>query len=244
MSVITDLFATKIGMAQAWTQEGKRIPVTKLKAHDNVIVGVQTLKATDFAVAEVAYGDKKLKNVNKPMRARLEKLELKKGFTTVKGVRVKTGEEIGELGSVLTLDSVLEVGDIVQVQGVTRGKGFTGGMKRHGFHGGPATHGQSDRARAVGSIGQQDTGRVFKGKKMPGHSGDILKTIRGLVVLHVDTETKEVWLSGPVPGSLFSNVKVIKTGKKKNIQLNKKASGLKEAAEVSTETPEENTVQE
>lgn len=229
MSAITDLFATKIGMTQAWTKEGKRVPVTKLKAQDNVVVGVQKLQHTnDYSIVELGYADKKLKNVNKPLRSRLEKANIQKGFTVVKGIRLTSSEEVPALGTTMTLDTVLEIGDIVQVQGITQGKGFAGGMKRHGFHGGPATHGQSDRARAVGSIGQQDTGRVFKGKKMPGHMGDHLKTVKGLVVLHIDSDSKEIWLSGPIPGSMFSNVKVIKTGKKKNLVLDKSASGLSE----------------
>lgn len=227
MSLITDLFAIKIGMTQAWTQEGKRVPVTKLQAEDNVVVGVQTLKNNrDFSIIEIAYNDKKLKNVHKPLKARLEKVGLTRGFSSVSGARLPNTEEKPDLGAIMTLDTVLEIGDVVQVQGITKGKGFTGGMKRHGFHGGPATHGQSDRARAVGSIGQQDTGRVFKGKKMPGHAGDTLKTVKGLVVLHVDPVSKEIWLSGPIPGSMFSHVKVSKTGEKKNISLNKSASGL------------------
>lgn len=231
MSAITDLFAIKIGMSQAWTQEGKRLPVTKLQAEDNVVVGVQIPKNnSEYSIVEIAYSEKKLKNVHKPLKARLEKVGITRGFSSVKGAKLPSTEEVPALGSIMTLSSVLEIGDVVHVQGITKGKGFTGGMKRHGFHGGPATHGQSDRARAVGSIGQQDTGRVFKGKKMPGHSGDAVKTVKGLVVVHVDPVSKEIWLNGPIPGSVYSHVRVTKTGVKKNITLNKSASGLPELA--------------
>ena len=241
MSAITDLFATKIGMTQAWTQEGKRVPVTRLQAEETVVLGVQKLKNNrDFSIVELGHGKKKLKNVDKPLRSRIEKIGLSQGFKQVTGTRVENDTEVPALGTSFSLEQVLEIGDVVQVQGVTRGKGFTGGMKRHGFHGGPATHGQSDRARAVGSIGQQDTGRVFKGKKMPGHSGDTVKTVKGLVVLHIDPAAKEIWLSGPIPGSAFSSVKVSKTGQKKSILLNKQASGLpkEEVAAPAEEVPE------
>jgi large subunit ribosomal protein L3 len=124
-------------------------------------------------------------------------------------------------------------------------------MKRHGFHGGPATHGQSDRARAVGSIGQRTTpGRVWVGKKMPGHYGDEAKTVLGLVVVHIDPTTKEVWLSGPVPGSISSQVRITKTGQTKQVELDLSASGIntivqdESAAPVSTDAKSEETTEE
>src|SRR5258708_34763995 len=109
----------------------------------------------------------------------------------------------------LKVEQILQVGDMVTVQGTTKGRGFAGAMKRHGFSGGPKTHGQSDRWRAVGSIGQRTTpGRVFRGKKMPGHYGVDTQTIKGLVVVYVDPETQVLWLNGPVPGHIKSVVTI------------------------------------
>ena len=109
-------------------------------------------------------------------------------------------------------------------------------MKRHGFHGGARTHGQSDRMRAVGSIGAGTTpGRVLKGKRMPGHFGTDTITIKGLVVLHVDPQTQELWLSGPVPGSFNSLLTIYKTNGQKKIELNKKASGIREELRIENE---------
>ena len=160
----------------------------------------------------------------------------------------------------MSLDQVLAVGDVVKVQGTSKGRGFAGGMKRHGFSGGPATHGQSDRQRAVGSIGSGTyPGRVWKGKKMPGHYGVETRTVHGLVVLYIDPETKEVWLSGPVPGFNTSTVKIEKTGQQKKVELDLAAMGLTEpqaeeeqpteaeteqTAEVEAEQPEEQVAEE
>ena len=227
--MITDFFVTKLGMTQAWTQDGKRVAVTRLQAADNVIVGTQPAVA-DEQILEVGFGKKKLKNVDKPLRTRLEKSNLS-GVKHVRGIRVSATEEdsIPKVGESVSIESVLQVGDIVQVQGVTKGRGFAGAMKRHGFKGGPQTHGQSDRARAVGSIGAGTTpGRVWKGKRMPGQYGTDVQTVSGLVVLYIDSEKKEVWLSGPVPGSIKTSLKISKTGRTKTVELNRKASGLPE----------------
>ena len=145
-------------------------------------------------------------------------------------------------GDTITVEQVLEVGDVVKVQGTTKGRGFAGGIKRHGFSGGPKTHGQSDRERAVGSIGAGTSpGRVWKGKKMPGHYGVDTQTVRGLTVVHVDAENQEVWLSGPVPGHLKALVRIEKLGTNKKIELDKKASGIKEVAQPVESTESEKT---
>lgn len=235
--MLTDVFVTKLKMTQAWTKQGKRVPVTICKTTANVVVGVQP---TQNNGVEVAVGQKKLKNVNKPQRAVFEKLTMTQGATRIAGVSFDAGQEAPAKGQSISALEVVSVGDVVKVQGVTKGRGFAGGMKRYGFSGGPKTHGQSDRARAVGSIGAGTTpGRVFKGKKMPGHYGVDAQTVSGLVVLHVDPVTQEVWLSGPVPGASSSLLKVTITGEKSKVALDLAASGIKENIVPSTneETP-------
>ena len=136
----------------------------------------------------------------------------------MKGVEV---DENFKRGQTIKIDQVLEVGDVVAVQGVSKGRGFAGVVKRYGFHGGPRTHGQSDRQRAPGSIGSgTDPGRVWKGKKMSGHYGFETKTVSGLVVVNIDLDNREIWVSGPVPGHKNSIVRIKKTGVKKDIKLN------------------------
>lgn len=114
------------------------------------------------------------------------------------------------------LNSIFAPGDEVKVTGTTKGKGFTGVVKRWGFAGGPATHGQSDRHRAPGSIGQTTTpGRVYKGKRMAGHAGNVKKTIRGLEVVETDPAQNILVIAGSVPGARNGPVTVEKTGKAK-----------------------------
>lgn len=243
--MIDTIYATKKGMSQAWDVNGKRLPITKFLVERNIIVGaVETdvrVNKKDVhgwekvRVVEVGYGEKKLKNMAKPLRSRLEKLDTKQGVKTINGVREK-GDDKLEVGSDVPVADVLKVGDIVAVQGMTKGRGFAGGMKRHGFHGGPKTHGQSDRWRAVGSVGNRTTpGRVWLGKRLPGHMGMTTKTVTGLVVAYFDADSGELWLTGPVPGAFGGIVAIKNSGKaKKNFALDAKASGIKEKAKETT----------
>lgn len=249
--MLTDFFATKLGMTQAWTTSGKRLAITRCKAEDMPVVSVRTLSvinrqlqekpAMDVQLAEVGVGRKKLANMTKPLREKVSKSGFSFGVAKLAGIQMPMPENEDSAitaGQSVKVDQVLSVGDVVHVQGLSKGKGFAGAMKRHGFHGGPATHGQSDRARAVGSIGAGTTpGRVIVGKKMPGRMGGVNQTVTGLVVVHIDPDTNEVWLSGPVPGVNTSSVRIRKTGEQKTITLDKKASGIKEA--VVAEEPKE-----
>lgn len=253
--MLNTIFATKLGMTQAWSTAGKRLAVTKCLVADNLIVGEQKRKAQektrkgvtlkDCRIVEVGYGEKKLKNVPKPLRSRLEKSGFSVGVRKVQGIQ-RFDEDADAaaqfaVGQSVKISDVLTVGDVVEVQGKTIGRGFAGVVKRHGFAGGPATHGQSDRERAVGSIGNRTTpGRVFKNKRMHGHYGDEPKTVTGLVVLHIDAAKQEVWLSGPVPGSTAGLLRIRKTGEQKKVELDLKAVGLEIAAvePTITETPE------
>lgn len=242
------IFATKLGMTQAWSKSGKRLAVTKCKADANLIIGQHTTSVTDKTsrqwqkhpqtILEVGFGVKKLKNMKKPLKERLTKSGFSFGVSNIQGVRYDAPEESPlKVGDSVSLEQVLTVGDVVKVQGISKGRGFAGAVKRYGFHGGPKTHGQSDRTRAVGSVGSGTTpGRTWAGKRMPGHYGVETKTVSGLVVLHVDPTTKEVWLSGPVPGSIASIVRIEKTGRKKSVELDLAAIGL--APEVKEEVAE------
>lgn len=229
--MITQVFATKQKMTQAWTKLGKRMAVTQLSVVNNVVVGQKLRDDQQPLSFEIGYGKKKLKNTDKPLRSRLEKGGFSVGVTSLRQVAAAEGSTL-KVGDTINVKDVLEVGDVVKVQGVTKGRGFGGAMKRHGFQGQPKTHGQSDRARAVGSIGNRTTpGRVFRGKRMAGHYGVETQTVMGLTVLYVDPTTQSIWLSGPVPGHMQSVVTITKTGEKKNIELDEKASGIKPVVE-------------
>ncbi|MBU0974554.1 50S ribosomal protein L3 [Patescibacteria group bacterium] len=241
--MILDIFATKTGMTQAWTKTGKRLAVTRCKILDMPVIGKQDIEVLNknsqtretftCSILEVGFGKKKLKNMSKPLRTRMEKSGFSFGVKNIRGVRTSddkmkpSADDEINIGDNINIDQVLEVGDVVKVQGISKGRGFAGGMKRWNFHGGPKTHGQSDRARAVGSIGSGTTpGRVWLGKKMPGHYGSEAKSVLNLVILHIDKENNEVWISGPVPGSMMSDVRISKVGKKKNIEIDYKASNI------------------
>lgn len=241
--MINTIFATKIGMSQAFTKDGRRLPVTKLRVSDNLILSKKETQDKQITL-EIGYGLKKLKNVEKPLRKQIEKSGFSFGVRQIEGVKLGKQEEdekILEAGQTLSAADILAVGDVVEIQGSTKGRGFAGAMKRHGFHGGPKTHGQSDRARAVGSIGAGTTpGRVWKGKRMPGRYGQETKTVAGLVVVYVDQAKQELWVSGPVPGFNTSTVRIIKTGVSKEIELNLDLLGLsKVESEVKAEGVQE-----
>jgi large subunit ribosomal protein L3 len=239
--MLNTIFATKIGMSQAWSKLGKRLPITKLMVDDNCVLSVKK-NQNQISIAEVAYGSKKLKNVAKPLREQISQSGFSSGFKQIKGI--ETDEDIKK-GEIIQLDQVLEVGDVVAIQGVSKGRGFAGSIKRHGFHGGPRTHGQSDRQRAPGSIGAgTDPGRVWKGKKMPGHYGVETKTVLGLVVAHIDLENKEVWVTGPVPGHKNSIVRIQKTGEKKELELNIPLAENKKTVEQEVEVAKKEEIAE
>jgi large subunit ribosomal protein L3 len=233
--MIAQLFATKHSMTQAWTKAGKRLAVTRLNVVNNAVIGqteIADSQGQPMKRLEIGYGKKKLKNMTKPLRSRLEKGGFSFGVRQIQEVAV-TPDSTLKAGDTVRVEQILQVGDVVNIQGITKGRGFAGAMKRHGFKGGPKTHGQSDRGRAVGSIGQRTTpGRVFKGKRMPGHYGVDTQSVLGLVVVHVDPTSQELWVSGPIPGHINSTVTVTKTGITKTIEIDSKASGLKIAAPV------------
>ncbi|MGD9129457.1 MAG: 50S ribosomal protein L3 [Candidatus Woesebacteria bacterium] len=249
--MLNTIFATKVGMTQAWSSSGKRLAVTKLKVGTNAVVGqknawavnkpVDSFKKQEALICEIAYGKKKLKNLSKPLKEKIKKSGFSEGFRQIRGLKFfprEAQESELKVGDAIKLDQVLEPGDVVKVQGRSKGRGFAGVIKRHGFAGGPRTHGQSDRERAPGSIGSgTDPGRVWKGKKMPGHYGAKNKTVSNLVVLYIDPEKQELWLSGPVPGHNNSIVRVEKLGFKKKLELNLAASGLGSAKEAKQKTP-------
>jgi len=221
-------------MTQAWNKAGKRLCVTKCRVSPQAIIGVHRSKSDrpqgekdnqNQNIYLMGFGKKKLSNMTKPLQTIVKGSGFSFGVSQIKGVH-STNQEL-KAGDTIQVSDVLHVGDIVKVRGTTKGRGFAGAVKRFGFHGGPKTHGQSDRERAVGAIGCRTTpGRVNKGKRMPGHYGDATQTVTGLIVLHIDQPTGEVWLSGPVPGSITSTLEIMPMGKTKSVELDAQASGI------------------
>lgn len=198
-------------MTQAWTKSGKRIPVTVVTAAPMTVTQVKSIDTDTYQAVQVGLGSKKPTSISKPLAQHLGKSK-----TTPKHLREIRLTQSTELsiGDQIKPETVLEVGDIVNVSGTTKGRGFSGVMKRWGFKGGPRTHGQSDRARAPGSIGQGTTpGRVYKQKKMAGHYGNDTFTVKDLQIINILPEKNEVWINGPIPGSVNGLIKITTTRK-------------------------------
>jgi len=193
------LIAKKLGMSQIFDENGSIIPVTILQAGPCCITQIKTLDNDGYDAVQIAYGDKKEKNTNKPLEG-----HFKKAGVTPKKFLVEFDIVPGfdyEMGQVFNA-SIFKQGDSVKVTGTSKGRGFSGVMKRHGFGGGPKTHGQREHPRSAGSIGQaSDPSRVFKGVKMPGQYGNKKMTVENLKVVKIDTENNHIFVKGAVPGS-------------------------------------------
>ena len=203
------LLGKKIGMTSVFNADGELIPVTAIKVDPCKVVNIRSVKIHGYEAVQLGFGSKKEKNVNKPLLGYYKKnkmtpfAELRefKGFDTSE---MKIGDEI-------KVDFFKE-GETIKVKGKSIGKGFQGVMRRHGFKGvGGTTHGQSDRLRAPGSIGQSSSpSRVLKGMKMAGRMGNKNFTISNLKVEKIDNKENILMVKGAVPGSVNSIVELLK----------------------------------
>lgn len=202
------LIGKKVGMTSLFTEQGKYVPCTVIEVGPCRVTQVKTTEKDGYNAFQVAYGEAKEKNTPKPMIG-----HFKNAKTTPKKVlaEFKNYKDEWKLGDDITV-SIFENDKFVDVVGVTKGKGFQGVVKRHGFHGvGQATHGQHNRLRAPGSIGaSSDPSRVFKGMRMAGQTGSKnVKTIN-LEVIKIIPEENLMIVKGNVPGHNNSYVKIIK----------------------------------
>lgn len=234
------LIGQKIDQTQTFLENGKRIPVTEVSVADNIVVQVKTDASDSYTAVQLGVGLKK--KPIKSMSGHSKKAGLKNVPQLIREVAWVGDEELPKSGDVMTVETVFKPGDIVKVTGTSKGKGFAGGVRRYNFRGGPKTHGQSDRHRAPGSIGQGTTpGRVYKGKRMAGHMGVETVTISNLVVVDVDPENKKLYVLGLVPGNKKSAVIITKTGEKKkfvrllSVKLKEDDEAAKEAERLARE---------
>lgn len=208
--MLNTVFGTKAYQDQTWTKSGLRLPVTIINTYPMTVMQIKTDKTDGYQAIQVSFGEKKLKNINKPIRGHLKKAKPNLAPRFLREIRTKKAPDF-KLGDTFQPTDILKTGDLVKVTGTSKGKGFTGVVKRWGFKGGQRTHGQSDRQRAPGSIGQgTDPGRVHKGKKMPGRAGGQTVTVKNLKVIKVDPEAKQIWISGQVPGPRNSLLTITK----------------------------------
>lgn len=187
------LLATKIGMSRLFRPDGSVVAVTKLKAEGNTIAQVKTEATDGYKAIQVGVGSKR--HVTKPVQGHLKAVG--KNFRYLKEFNA-TGEFT--IGQALDVTQFAE-GDTVQVVGWSKGKGFQGVVRRHGFHGHPPTHGHKDQERKSGSIGAGGVQHVRKGMRMAGRMGGARTTVHNLTVVSVKPELQELWLEGAVPGA-------------------------------------------
>lgn len=201
----------KTGMTRVFTEEGASVPVSVIEVEPNRITQLKTIETDGYAAVQVTLGEKKASRVSKPAAGHFAKANVEAGRGLWE-LRCDSLEGY-EVGGQITAEG-FEPGSKVDVTGVSKGKGFQGGVKRWNFAMQDATHGNSISHRAPGSIGQNQTpGRVFKGKKMAGHMGSERVTTQGLEVVRVDLERNLILVKGAIPGAPGGDVVVRPTVK-------------------------------
>ena len=203
------LIGEKIGMTQVFSKDGNCVPVTVLQVGRCVPLLRRTQEKNGYDAVLVAYGARKSKHINKPEQGFYDKVKAEPARVLAEFRGQDVVDE--ELGKPLKVD-VFSEGDKVSVVGVSKGKGFAGVMKRWGMGGAPASHGHHEIYRGGGSIGMHTyPGRVWKGKKMPGHMGSAKIFVKNLEVVRVDTENNVLLIKGAVPGASGGVVKIVKS---------------------------------
>mgnify|MGYP001350164197 CR=1 FL=1 len=205
------ILGRKIGMTQIFAENGEAIPVTVIEAEPNVVLQVKTLEKDGYEAIQLGVADKKQIQRTKPETGHAEKANtVPKRY--VREIRNANVEEY-EVGQEVSVD-IFEAGEKVDVTGISKGKGYQGAVKRHGYAKGPSSHG-SRFHRSPGSLGPVDPGRVFKGTKLPGRTGGERVTIQNLEVVRVDVERNVILIKGNVPGARKSFV-TIRSARKGN----------------------------
>ena len=203
--MIKSVFGKKIGMTRIFRENGKSIPVTALQVNPCYVIQIKRIEKEGYNAIQVGFDEKQEKRLKKPLLGHF-KAAGKGGFSTLREIKVEKSDSF-ELGQEIET-GIVNVGDFVNIRGLTKGKGFTGVVKRWGFSGGDTSHGCRSH-RVPGSIGASATpSRVMKGKKLPGRKGNQMETVKNLEVVDVVKEKNLILLRGSVPGSSGSFLEV------------------------------------
>ena len=203
------IIGKKVGMTSVYSAAGKNIPCTVIEAGPCVVTQIKTQEKDGYTAVQIAFGDKKEKNTSQPLLGHFKKA----GVSPKRFLAEFDGfDNEVKLGDTITLEGVFAEGENVDVIGTTKGKGFQGVVKRHGFSGvGEATHGQHNRLRAPGSLGaSSDPSRVFKGMRMAGRDGGARRTVQNLEVVKVLADQNLILVKGAIPGFNGSTVYIVK----------------------------------
>ncbi|KTD45712.1 50S ribosomal protein L3 [Legionella rubrilucens] len=201
------LVGRKVGMTRIFTDEGVSVPVSVVEVLPNRISQLKTLETDGYTAIQITAGTKKASHVSKPLAGHFAKAQIDAGDMLCEfAVETLDGYSVGQT---LSVADVFTAGEYVDVSGITKGKGFAGGVKRHNFRTQDATHGNSRSHRVLGSIGQNQTpGRVFKGKKMAGHLGNVRCTTQSLELVRVDSDRNLLLIKGAIPGCPGARIEV------------------------------------
>jgi large subunit ribosomal protein L3 len=202
------LIGRKVGMTRIFTDEGASIPVTVLEVIPNRVTQIKTVASDGYTGLQVAYGERRASRINKALTGHYAKAGVAAG-AGIKEFNVTDDVLAGyQVGGNVTVE-LFSAGQMVDVTGTSIGKGFAGAIKRHHFSSNRASHGNSRSHNVPGSIGMaQDPGRVFPGKRMPGHLGDVKVTTQNLEIVRVDAERNLLLIKGAIPGSKGGDVVV------------------------------------
>jgi len=202
------LVGRKVGMTRIFTDDGESIPVTVVEVGDNRVTQIKTDETDGYTAVQVTFGTRRASRVTKPLAGHLAKAGVEAG-EVIKEFRIDAAKAAElQAGGSLSVD-LFQVGQKIDVQGVSIGKGYAGTIKRYHFASGRASHGNSRSHNVPGSIGMaQDPGRVFPGKRMTGHLGDVTRTVQNLEIAKIDAERKLLLVKGAIPGSKGGKVVV------------------------------------
>ena len=194
------LIGRKVGMTRIFTDEGESIPVTVLEVVPNRVTQVKTLQSDGYLSLQVAYGERRASRVGKALTGHYAKTGVAAGSGLKEFSVAEDVVAAHAAGTEITVE-IFQAGQLVDVTGTSLGKGFAGAIKRHHFSSNRASHGNSRSHNVPGSIGMaQDPGRVFPGKRMTGHLGDVQRTVQNLQIVRIDAERQLLLVKGAVPG--------------------------------------------
>ena len=202
------LIGKKLKMSQMFNENGHVVPVTLIQAGPCTVSQVKTIDSDGYSSVQLAFGEKSKRNTNKPLKGHLKKAKIDSAkvlaeFQSVDGFDYKLGQKFDS--------SIFNIGEMVNVRSKSKGKGFAGVIKRHGFSKAPATHGTKHTERAGGSIGQASwPSRVFKGLKMPGRLGNAYTTSENLEIVNIDKERNLLYVKGSIAGANNAIVFILK----------------------------------
>src|ERR1700690_2604374 len=216
MSLKMGLLGRKLGMTQVFHEDGSALGVTAVCVGPCVVVGKRTTEKNGYSAVQLGFEEMPVRLATRPETGLFKKANIEKPLRHLREVRLEAKDlDKYEVGKVLRASEIFKEGDVVDVVGTTKGKGYQGVMKRHRMAGDSATHGTHEFFRHGGSIGCRLTpGRVHKGKRMPGHLGDVRRTVQNLVLLEIDAEQNVLLVRGSVPGGKNGYV-IVRNSKKR-----------------------------